>query len=136
MDPVNGQQKSLKFYDVRVLHVEDDDSVRESLSRFLKRRFKEVYSAKDGSEGLEAFLRTEPDLIITDIQMPIMNGLLMVEKILEKKPEVPVIITTAYNEQKYLEKASRLKIARYLLKPISKDDLEAAIDVALAMEER
>lgn len=58
-----------------VMHVEDDTSVRESLMRFLKRRFDAIYTAKDGSEGLELYMKHKPDIIITDIQMPVMDGI-------------------------------------------------------------
>jgi len=106
-----------------VLHVEDDTSVRESLMRFLKRRFDTIYTAKDGAEGLEVFKEKKPDIIITDIQMPVMDGIEMSRQILEIDPEAVIVITTAFNEKPYIDKAQEIGVMEYLKKPIIKEDL-------------
>ncbi len=82
-----------------VMHVEDDTSVRESLMRFLKRRFNTIYSAKDGAEGLDLYTEHKPDIIITDIQMPVMDGIDMSRRIKELNSEALIIVTTAFNEK-------------------------------------
>lgn len=105
-----------------VLHVEDDDNVRESLLRFLQRRFNTIYSAADGKKGLEYFEVHQPDLIVTDIQMPVMDGLEMSKRIKQMAPDKPIIITTAYNEKPFLTRAVEIGINRYIKKPIEKDD--------------
>jgi YesN/AraC family two-component response regulator len=112
-----------------VMHVEDDTSVRESLMRFLKRRFDTIYSAKDGSQGLELYMEHKPDIIITDIQMPVMDGIEMSRLIKEKDKDALIIVTTAFNEKPYLEKADELGITSYLKKPVIKDDLMSALRV-------
>lgn len=106
-----------------VLYVEDDSSVRESLLRFLKRRFKDVFTAKDGKEGFEIFEIENPDIVITDIQMPVMDGLEMSRMIKEKSPGTPVLITTAFNESPFLKKAEELGIEKYIKKPVIKEDI-------------
>jgi len=106
-----------------VLYVEDDSSVRESLLRFLKRRFKDVFTAKDGREGFDIFEKETPDIVITDIQMPVMDGLEMSKLIKEKSPSTPVLITTAFNESPFLDKADELGIEFYIKKPVIKEDL-------------
>ncbi|MBF0592529.1 MAG: response regulator [Nitrospirae bacterium] len=110
-----------------LLYVEDEDNVREGLLRFLQRRFKIVYTGRDGQEGLEQFKSHRPDIIITDIQMPLMDGLEMVNAIKEISPSTPVIITTAFNEIPYLMKAIELHIDSYIKKPIIKEEIISAI---------
>lgn len=106
-----------------VLYVEDDASVRESLLRFLKRRFKDVFTAKDGKEGFDIFSIETPDIVITDIQMPVMDGLEMAKLIKNDKPDTPILITTAFNESPFLQKAEELGIEKYIKKPVTKEDL-------------
>src|SRR5512135_270673 len=95
---------------LRLLYVEDDESVRESLLRFLQRRFDTVYAARDGREGLQLFTEHRPDIVVTDIQMPIMDGLEMAREIRRIQGDVPVLITTAFNEVSYLMRAIELGI--------------------------
>jgi len=106
-----------------IMHVEDDTSVRESLMRFLKRRFDTIFTAKDGQEGLEMYKANRPDIVITDIQMPVMDGIEMAKKILEINPDAVIVITTAFNEKPYIDKASEIGIFEYLKKPVVKEDL-------------
>jgi len=106
-----------------VLHVEDDTSVRESLMRFLKRRFDNIYTARDGAEGLELYKKHRPDIVITDIQMPVMDGIEMSRHILSVNPDAIIVITTAFNEKPFIEKAQELGIIEYLKKPVIKEDL-------------
>lgn len=110
-----------------VMHVEDDTSVRESLMRFLKRRFDTIFTAKDGSEGLDLYLKNKPDIVITDIQMPVMDGIEMARRIKEQDKDALIIVTTAFNEKPYLEKAQDIGITEYLKKPVVKDDLMQAL---------
>lgn len=106
-----------------IMHVEDDTSVRESLMRFLKRRFDTIFTAKDGQEGFEMYKAKRPDIVITDIQMPVMDGIEMAKKILELNPDAVIVITTAFNEKPYIDKASEIGIFEYLKKPVVKEDL-------------
>lgn len=110
-----------------VLHVEDDTSVRESLMRFLKRRFDSIYTAKDGAEGLQVYLANRPDIVITDIQMPVMDGIEMSRQILGVNPDAVIVITTAFNEKPYIDKAEELGVFEYLKKPVIKDDLTSCL---------
>ncbi len=113
--------------DVSLLYVEDDANVMEEAFKFLQRRFAAVYAAKNGREGLEVFKKSRPDIVITDIQMPIMNGLELAKQIKEISPDTPVIITTAYTEVPYLMQAIEIGIDSYVSKPIVNEDLYMTI---------
>jgi YesN/AraC family two-component response regulator len=95
--------------------------------RLLKRRFSNVIEACNGREGLELFRRYNPDFIITDVQMPEMDGLEMCENIMRETPDAKVIITSAFNDKEYLLKAEGLGVKAYIRKPVLKDDLFSAI---------
>ncbi|MGE4496628.1 MAG: response regulator transcription factor [Deferribacterales bacterium] len=115
-----------------VLYVEDDLYVRESLLRLLRRRFSNVIEARDGREGLEMHRLYNPDFVITDIQMPVMDGLEMCEKIMQEKPDVKVIVTTAFNDREFINKAEGLGVKAYISKPVMKETLMNAIKAALS----
>ena len=102
----------------RVLYVEDNSDISEEVLFFLEPWVKELYNAANGVEGLEIFERERPDVIVTDIQMPKMNGLEMIRKIREHDSDIPIIITTAFNEIDFLFKALDLHVDGYLLKPL------------------
>ncbi len=117
-----------------VLYVEDDDEVREQLALLLELWFGKVLLAENGAAGLAVFRSGAPDIIISDIQMPVMSGLEMVEAI-RKESHIPVILTTAYNEQEHFLGAIRLEINHYVIKPIISDVLlNALIESAKTLE--
>ncbi|MEA3384456.1 MAG: response regulator [Campylobacterota bacterium] len=112
-----------------IMYVEDDDSIRNSLSSILKKIFGEVIICNDGNDGINQFKyytqerKTKIDSIISDINMPNLNGIEMVKEIRELDPEVPIVFTTAHGESSYLMEAIKLKIAYYALKPINTTEL-------------
>lgn len=101
-----------------VLYVEDEEDIRYQMLGLLRILFKEVDVASDGFEGLDLYHKGPYDLVITDIQMPNMNGLDMIEHIRMSNTEIPIIITTAFSDQDYFIRSIDLKIDKYLLKPI------------------
>ena len=103
---------------LRILYIEDDKNTQEEVSFFLESLISHLYVASNGQEGYDLYILHSPDLIITDIQMPIMNGIDMIKKIRETDSLTPIIITTAYNETSYLLNAINSGVNRYLLKPI------------------
>ncbi len=104
--------------DISVLYVEDDLSVRESTEVFLTSIFTNVDIAVDGKEGLEMYLNSKYDLLITDVNMPNMNGLELSEKIREIDTVIPILIISAYSELDNFLTSIKLGIDGYLLKPI------------------
>ena len=108
---------------LRVLYVEDDVIVRLSLGRFLRRRFKEVAEAGNGKDGLELYKALRPDIVITDIEMPVMNGIEMIEKISALGKDGPIIIvTTGYDDDRHKSGSA----CANLLKPL---DHELLVEV-------
>jgi len=112
------------FQNLSVLCVEDEEWVRESLIDFLKRRFKSVYGAKNGEEGLALYKEHSPDIIMTDIQMPIMNGLDMSRAIKDIDPDVPIAIVSAFNDIDYLLEAIDIGVESYVNKPVDSKKLQ------------
>ncbi len=90
-----------------------------------------VGEAINGKQGLEAALRLKPDLIFTDIRMPIMDGLEMIEKLAEKKYDGAIIIYSGYQDFEYARKALEYGVDTYLLKPFNNDELVKKVREAL-----
>ena len=86
-----------------------------------------VAEAANGEEGLEAARNCQPDLIITDIRMPKMNGIDMVRKLREEGNQSKVIFLTAYGEFEYARSAIKLLVPDYILKPFEDGELEQAV---------
>lgn len=105
---------------ITILYVEDKDEVRENIAKTIKLALKKVITAANGQEGLDIYkrLQNEIDLVITDINMPVMSGLDMCKKIKEIDSDTPMIITTAHNDSNFLHSAISIGIADYIIKPI------------------
>lgn len=110
-----------------VLYVEDDSLIRNMTTEYLRRWVGRLCLAQDGEEGLASFRRDRPDLIITDILMPKLDGLAMLEAIRAEAPAIPVVLTTAFEQIPFLVRAINLGVDRYVLKPIQPDQLQAAL---------
>lgn len=108
---------------LKVLFVEDEEFARNELSRFLKRRVGKLYSAKNGREGLELFEKNSPDLIITDLKMPEMNGLEMIRAVRKLGNDCPVIIISAISDSETILKAVDIGIVKYIVKPVNTSEL-------------
>ncbi len=107
-----------KLQDLSILIVEDDDEIRESLTIFLKRFCKQVTNAINGSDGLQMYKEYKPKIVITDIHMPIMNGLKMAKAIRELSDMTQIIILTAFSESELLVEAIESGVNHYLFKPL------------------
>ncbi|MEI6745137.1 MAG: diguanylate cyclase [Methylococcaceae bacterium] len=111
-----------------ILYVEDDESIRALLCKFfLKRHGIELIPAVNGAEGLTLFKLHKPDVVITDISMPIMDGLTMSDAIRKINPNTPIILTTGFEESRYFQHAIDLDVTKYVTKPVNFDILESAL---------
>jgi CheY-like chemotaxis protein len=104
----------------RILIVEDDANIRDVLKLALEFEGYEVVSAKNGKEGLDLLLPTDPGLILLDLMMPIMNGWEFVERLKEKNlfSKYPVVVVSAYSER-----AKVIDCKDFVLKPLELEDL-------------
>lgn len=111
-----------------VLYVEDNEEVRLGYTKALSRCAKEVYTAKNGIEGLELFVKYAPDIVISDIKMPDKDGIQLAQEIRQLNSEQIILFTTAYTEAIYTIPALELGINGYLVKPVDKKKLETKIN--------
>ncbi len=111
-----------------ILVVEDEIKTRESLINVLSERFSKVIGAQNGDEGLKKFKKFKPDLVITDIAMPIMDGLDMAREIKEISDDVPIVVLSAYSEKERLLCSIDIGIDKYLIKPIDIEELFKVLD--------
>jgi two-component system, cell cycle response regulator len=102
-----------------VLYVEDDELIREQTKDFLSRFFPDVDIAEDGQIGLDKYAQKEYDIIITDINMPNVNGIEMIETIKQKNYEQHIVVTSAYNDSEHLMKLVNLNIDKFVEKPFN-----------------
>ncbi len=115
---MNIKELKEKTKSVTLLYVEDNEQLKDIKLEMFSDIFQKVVYAKDGYEGLMKYQEESFDLIITDINMPGMNGLDMIEKIQKINPSQEVIVLSAYAEVEYLSKLSKLNIACFLTKPV------------------
>ena len=104
--------------DTTVMYVEDDLATQKLIEKILNRHCKEVFVANDGVEGLALYKKIHPNIVLSDIVMPHMNGIEMSEKIKELNPKQIISLFTAHNEPEFKEKASELNIDAYIMKPL------------------
>ena len=110
-----------------VLYVEDDYDTRAQFTEFLSRPVDTLITAENGVEGLELFKKHRPDIVITDVMMPRMDGLAMAREIHEINPTVPIIVITAFEQNDYLIRAINIGIDKYVTKPVNSYLLFAAL---------
>jgi len=116
-----------------VLYAEDDDHIRKEVAHFLERRVGKLILATNGEEALAVFTSDRPDIVISDIMMPVMDGLALAAAIKERSSTTPVIFTTAFNDVKYLHQAISLGVDGYALKPIDLKQLQDTIAKVAAL---
>jgi DNA-binding response OmpR family regulator len=112
---------------LNLLYVEDDSSIRTSFGPILESLFENIKIATNGEEGINIFKENSIDLVITDIIMPKMNGLSMSREIKEMDENIPVIITTSYNDVDFLTEAIEIGVDYYLFKPLKKEKILKAL---------
>ncbi|QKF78335.1 response regulator transcription factor [Arcobacter defluvii] len=112
---------------IKILYVEDDEIARENGIEYLENFFETIYEASDAIIALQLYEKYKPDIIITDIQMPKLNGLEFVKRIRQKDKKTQIIVITAFCDKEYLLKAIELQLVKYLVKPVKEKEFEEAL---------
>ncbi|MBU5484554.1 DUF2294 family protein [Clostridium sp. MSJ-11] len=122
---------------IKLLYVEDEEITRIINRKILKEFVGKLFIAEDGEEGLQLFIKHRPQIVISDLRMPNMNGLEMIKKIREIDQECGIIINTEVEDIEYILKSVDIGIDKYLVKPIEKEEmLESLYKVVLKIVNR
>ncbi len=122
--------KNLLSYlkNLSILFAEDDTNLRKNVVEYLKLLFKEVHIAQDGEIAFDLYYEKRPDIILTDIDMPRMNGIEFLRAVRKHDNHTPALIMTAHTNTEYLIDAVELNITRYIVKPFVGDDFLSALE--------
>lgn len=115
------------MHHLTVLYLEDDPQVRANFSVSLSYLVNKVYDCENAECGLNTFQKEKIDVIITDIDMPGMDGITFIKEIRKIDRFVPIIITTSYKTESYMLDALSLYIDKYLVKPVTLDQILEAL---------
>lgn len=123
----------MKYQNIKILFVEDDEIARENAVEYLSQIFGEVLQASNGLEAYALYTQHHPQIIVTDIMMPKINGLELVERIRQHDKTTQIIITTAFSTKEYLLRAIELQLIKYLIKPVTQHQLDEALELCCTM---
>lgn len=113
----------------RVLFIEDEPALRISYERYFAGRYRMAFAAT-GGEGLALLDAERPDVLVLDMRLPDTDGVALLRQVVARRPQLPVIVTTAYASIEPQLSVLGLPYVGYLLKPFDLDDLAARIDAA------
>ena len=125
----------------RIILVDDEEEVRKSIIRKIDWQsvgFTVVGDAENGEDALEKIENLEPDVVLTDIRMPYMDGLTLAEKIRQRYPSMKIVIFSGYDDFDYAKRAIKLNVTEYILKPVNVEELTAittSLSVATTLAE-
>ncbi len=115
-------------FDISVLYAEDDEATREEVGLFLNRRVRTLVTAANGQEGLQRFREERPDVVVTDIRMPVMDGLQMARIMRSEDRGTLIVVTTAHSDVSSMLEAIDIGVDQYVIKPIETGKLLAALE--------
>jgi len=113
----------MDLLDISILYVEDEKISRDAITKFLCSMVKNVYVATDGEEGLDKFIKHRPDMVLTDVFIPKMNGLELIDKIKQIDNQVITIFISGYSEAENILSAIEKGVNAFLIKPIRRKKL-------------
>ncbi|MBU0721372.1 response regulator transcription factor [bacterium] len=114
-----------------ILFIDDEEALRSNYVQYLKRYFRNVYEAGDGETAYKIYQEKRPQIMLVDINIPRLNGIDLMKKIRKTDHSVKAIMLTAHSNNSYLLQAIELKLTKYLLKPISRKELNSGLDLVL-----
>lgn len=112
-----------KLKNLTILYAEDEEGIRKNIADSLRYYVAEVFEASDGKEAYNLYKEKKPDIILTDIHMPNINGIDFVKNIRKENKTIPIVMITAYTDKKYLLEAIELHMEKYIVKPVEIDEL-------------
>lgn len=115
----------------RILLVEDEVIIRNNIASMLKHFFKEVYTACDGYDAIDKYEDTLPDIVMTDLKMPIMSGFELLSELKKRSSKSYTIIVSAHTDTELLIDAIHNGVDRYIIKPVTEDELFDAFEAYL-----
>src|SRR4051794_32962696 len=113
---------------ISLLIVDDEKIIRRGLQSVIKRQFPNLFNyrfAENGQEALELLSQEPADIMFTDIRMPIMDGIELLEQLQEHPVRPEIVLLSGYNQFVYAQKAIRYAVKDYLVKPVIREDLFA-----------
>jgi DNA-binding response OmpR family regulator len=128
---MNHKSFAQKMKSYTILYVEDDTEIRESITEFLKRYCKKIYSCNCSEKGMELYHKFHPDILLLDINLPGLSGIDFATKIRKYDTKTRIIISTAYTNHTFMLQAIELDITRYLVKPVTSQELFSAFEKCL-----
>ena len=114
----------------KIMLVDDEEEVRKSIIKkidWADAGFEVVGDAENGQEALEKLELLEPDVVVTDIRMPYMDGLALTEKIRQRYPSTKVVIFSGFDDFEYAQRAIQLNVTEYILKPVNVEEMTAIL---------
>ena len=109
----------------RIILVDDEEEVRKGIIRKIqweKLGFTIVGDAENGEDALEKIEQSEPNVVMTDIRMPYMDGLTLAERIRQKYPSMKILIFSGFDDFEYAQQAIKLNVTEYILKPVNMEE--------------
>ena len=113
---------------ISILYVEDEQVTRSAVVRMLKRRVLTVYEAENGREGLDLYKQHRPDIVISDIRMPVLDGMEMSKEIKALDGNSKIILTTAHSDASILMNSIEVGIDKYIMKPLDIASLFSSVE--------
>jgi len=120
-----------QIYKYSVLYIEDDDAVRDNYMQYLNRFFEKVYEAKNAEDAYKMYKKYKPDILLIDIQLPKQSGIDFLREIRRFDHTVRAVMLTAMSSVQTLIEATELKLTKYLVKPITRDELKTTLKMAV-----
>jgi len=116
-----------------LLLAEDEKNLRDSFAKVLLLYVEKVFTASDGEEALNLYNVHHPDIVITDVKMPKINGLDLIKEIRKDNHTIPIIVTSAYTDKDFLLESIKLSLVDYVVKPIKEGDLTRLLEQSAAI---
>jgi two-component system, OmpR family, response regulator VanR len=117
---------------MKLLFIEDDDIIRNSLRDYLNTIFDDIYEVSDGKDAFKTYLEVKPDVILLDINLPSIDGITIAKDIRRTDKKTIIIILSAREDRKTLLEATTLGLTKYLLKPIQRKELKESLLLAIS----